>query len=582
MNILRKILHGAAKYWYILAICCFSILSITALNLISPWLIRELINILSNTLDDDAMRRIINIGIIVSITYILRVVFRFLQNYLAHWVAWHYVHEIRVRMYSHLQSLSLSYYHDKQTGQLMSRVINDTATFEALIAHSIPDTLTNIFVFIGVVAFMCAINPLLTLLTCIPIPFIVIGGYIFSKKVRPNFRAAQRDMGELNAALQDNLSGVREIQVFNQQEREHKVISNRSKSWMKSILKALKLSGIFHPTIEFLTSVGTVIVIICGGMLALQGSVNTADIVAFLLYLAMFYAPVITFSRVTEEFQNSMAGAERVFEVLDTMPDIKDEPHAKPLKHCKGNIRFDHVDFSYRNDVPVLRDVNFNVPAGHMLAIVGPTGVGKTTIINLLSRFYDTNGGTVSIDGIPIKDIKLASLRDNISIVLQDVFLFNGTVAENISYANENATMDEIIEAAKAAHIHEEIMRMPEGYETLIGERGLKLSGGQKQRLSIARAILHDSPILILDEATAAVDTGTEVRIQRAINALAGSRTLVVIAHRLSTIRRANHIIVLEDTGIAEQGSHEQLMAMNGLYAKLIRAQEADLKAVNE
>ncbi len=567
MKILWTVLKGAAKYKWLLITSCISTLFITALNLISPWLIRELINIISGEMSEQAQRVVVNIGLIVCVTYILRVVFRFLQNYLSHKAAWSYVEDTRLRMYSHLQHLSMSYYHDKQTGQIMSRIVNDTNTFEAFIAHAIPDTLTNILVFVGVVVIMSVINPMLTLLTCIPIPFIFICGYTFSKKVRPNFRAAQKDLGDLNATLQDNLSGIREIQVFNQQEKELSVVGQQSNKYTTAILKALKLGGIFHPSIEFLTSVGTVIVIIFGGLLALGGQVNTADIVAFLMYLSKFYAPVITFSRVTEEYQSFMSGAERVFEVLNTVPEVKDEPGARTLRDCKGEISFKDVSFSYRDGLPVLEHVSFYIKPGELVAIVGPTGVGKTTVISLISRFYDTNGGGIFLDGNNVKNITLESLRDNLSIVLQDVFLFNGTVSENISYAIKDAKNEDIENAARMANIHDEIMKMPDGYNTVIGERGVRLSGGQKQRLSIARAILRNTPILILDEATSSVDTGTERKIQEAIDNLTGTRTMIVIAHRLSTIRKADKIIVLHETGIAEQGTHEELMNKKGLYA---------------
>lgn len=574
MKILIKIMQRAKRYVKYLIIAGMSLLAITGINLISPWLIRTLISTLNNDFGEQAMPVIISTSVLLTLAYLVKVFFRFFSSYYNHKAAWSFVSDMRIELYNHLQKLSLSFYHDKQTGQLMSRVVNDSSTLEALIAHAIPDTITSILMLIGVSVLMFAINAKLMLLTCIPMPFIIIGGYLFAKKIRPNFRKAQKSIGELNAVLQDNLSGIREIQVFNQQQRELETVSAYSNKHKTSIISALKISGLFHPGIEFFTSLGTIVVIFFGGIMALKGALNTADIVAFLLYLNMFYAPVITLSRVVEEYNNAMAGAERIYEILNTEPAIKDNKNAKPLQKCHGNIEFKNVSFSYRKGIEVLKDISFKIEQGKMLAIVGPTGAGKTTIISLISRFYDVDGGEVLIEGKNIKDITLRSLRDNISIVLQDVFLFNGTISENIAYANPVAEEKDIVNAAKLARIHDDIMKMPEGYDTLIGERGLKLSGGQKQRLSIARAILRNTPILILDEATASVDTQTEKHIQEAINSLAGTRTMIVIAHRLSTIKKADKIIVIDNKGIVEEGTHEQLMKNNGLYSKLSLTQD--------
>ncbi len=567
-NIIRLIKY-AKPYWHLLIISGISLLVITVLNLLGPWLIRDLVEILTSSFSKTSMRAVLKIALILTTTYLLRILFRYLNSYLSHKAAWNLVADMRVLIYDHLQKLSLRYYQDKQTGQLMSRTTNDTATFETLIAHAVPDLCTNILVVVGVTGILFYMNVYLAFLTLIPIPFLIIGGWLFAKKVRPNFRTAQSNLAELNATLQDNISGMKEIQIFNQQPREKCRIRKSANSYASAILHALKLSAIFHPTVEAISSLGTVIVVSFGGWLVLRQSLSISDVVGFLLYLNLFYQPISALARVTEDLQQAIAGADRVFEVLDIEPDIKDNAGAVDISDCKGEITFSDVSFSYLPDIPVLQNISFTAEPGRMVALVGPTGVGKTTVISLIARFYEPESGNILIDGKDLKDITLLSLRNQVSIVLQDIFLFNGTVAENIAYGSKSATVDEIMDAAKAARAHEFISEMPEGYDTVIGERGVKLSGGQKQRLSIARAVLRNTPILIFDEATAAVDVETEEKIQQAIQELAETKTIIVVAHRLSTIKRADNILVIHNGKIAESGNHLELLTYNGLYKQL-------------
>jgi subfamily B ATP-binding cassette protein MsbA len=491
------------------------------------------------------------------------------------------IFDMRNDVYRHLQKLSLKYYEENKTGDIMSRVINDVNSLQSVIIGPVITLLSDMLRLVYILYFCISWDWRLTLLSLAIGPILLVATAWFGVYMRKTYRLIRRKIGELNALLQDNLSGIRIIKGFAREDYEYGRFESKSDENRRLNVRIARLMTLFSSGLRVLTQAGSLLVLGYGGIKVLKGTISPGMFITFLRYIPMLYGPIMGLTRFYTSIQSALASVERVFEVLDTEPDIADKKDAIKLPVIRGEVEFKDVSFCYSDDVEVLKDINLKVSPGQMIAFVGPSGAGKTTAVNLVPRFYDPVKGDILVDGHNLKDIKIKSLREQMGIVLQEPFLFNDTLKSNIAYGKLGATDDEIIHAAVAANAHDFIKELPNGYETIIGERGIKLSGGQRQRVSVARAILANPRILILDEATSSVDTETEKLIQDAIQRLVKDRTTFVIAHRLSTIHNADLIIVLEKGCVVEMGRHDELLANEGLYSRLHKVQFRSPDAVD-
>lgn len=543
----------------------------TALELAPPWLIKIVI-------DDviQARRAALLPWVIAGLlaAYGLKNLFASLRIRFNNTLEQRVVHNLREQVFAALQRLSVSFYENRSTGEIMSRVSNDTEHVERIFIDGLEGLLAASLTLIGITILLFSLNWKLALLSMLPIPLLVLSAMWFTRRVHGYYHTIRRHAAELNAYLQDALSGIRETMGFNRQAYEQDRFSALSRQYSDSNLKAMCLWSIYSPGMIFVGSLGTALILWYGAAEVLRGTLTLGELVMFLSYLALFYVPINQIHSVNHMLQHALAASERVFDILDTAAEVHDRPGVKPpSERLTGAVRFEEVSFHYRPDVPVLRRVNLDVASGERIALVGPSGAGKSTMLKLLMRFYDVRAGAILIDGHDVRDMPLAFLRNQIGLVQQEPFLFNGTVRENIAYGDLAAGQGRIEEVARAARAHEFIAELPDGYDTWIGERGVKLSVGQKQRVSIARVLLKNPPIVIFDEATSNIDTETELKIREALIYLTRGRTTFIIAHRLSTLHDVDRIVVVDHGQIIEQGLHEDLRSRGGLYATLYDAQ---------
>lgn len=567
----KKFIGYYKRHWKLFTLDIFCAFLMSGLDLVFPVFIQRLIDTYFPEKNLEVMVRFV---LILLVLYIVRFILQYIVHYWGHVVGIRIETDMREKLFSHLQKLSFKFYDDNKVGYLMSRIVNDLNNISELAHHGPEDLFISTVMLVGSFIIMAFMNLKLALFTFMLLPVMFFFSLKLGKKMYIAFKDIREKIAEVNSIIEDSLSGIRVVKSFTNENYEKKKFDKGNNQFRLSREYAMKNMARFHSGMHLFINLIRLITLGAGGYFIYKGELSSGQLVAFLFYVNMFMQPIRRLVGFNEQLQRGMSGFNRFTNLLSIEPQIKDKKDAVELANVEGNIDYHDISFSYDNKSHVLKNVNIQVKKGQTIAFVGPSGAGKTTICNLLPRFYEINEGKITIDGIDIKDITLDSLRVNIGIVQQDVFLFNGTVRENILYGNFNASDDQIVEAARKANAHQFIIDMENGYDTEIGERGVKLSGGQKQRLSIARSFLKNPPILILDEATSSLDNQSEKIIQASLKKLAEGRTTLVIAHRLSTVQNADEILVLTDDGIVERGKHEELINKEGgVYRKLYQTQ---------
>ncbi len=552
-------------------------LAVAAIAITYPMITRTMLN---TYIPDNNIRMVVICGGALLCVYLLRMGLNYFIQYYGHVMGVKMQAQMRSDMFNHLEKLPYSFFDNHETGKIMSRMTNDLMDISELAHHGPENLLISSISIIASFVYLCTINWWLTLIVFACVPFLILITMLLRKKMRSAFMRSRQSIGEINAALESSITGIRVTKAFNNSEIESEKFEEGNKKFVHARTDAYKAMGQFHSGTSFINDVFNVVVLIAGGFFLSKGFIQVGDYTAFTISVGLFIGPVMTLIGFMEQYQNGVTGFQRFLEIMDAEPE-KDNPNAEEMKVAEGHIEFKNVNYSYSEGEEVLKNVSLNIKKGEKFALVGPSGGGKTTICHLIPHFYDVKDGQILIDGKDINKITRSSLRANIGIVQQDVYLFNASIRDNILYGRPGATEEEVIEAAKRANIHNYVMSMPNGYDTVIGERGVKLSGGQKQRLSIARVFLKDPAILILDEATSALDNTTEILIQNSLDELCKGRTTIVVAHRLSTVKNADEIAVVSDGKIIEQGPHDSLIAMNGVYANLYKLQFRNGENIN-